>query len=468
VRALILAQGDGRRWQKPDGSYPLGVPKHFVEVDGVPLLVRLVGLLRDRGITDVVVVGPDDGRYRVRGADLVTVETPHPTGTSMDKMFATAPLWSPDGRTTILWGDCYYTDAAIDRIIACDEAEPHWYRRPGASKVTGHQWDESFALSFLPEHHERLLELAEAVNASVPPRKIHMFTLLAAWCGMKMPPDFAKVATLPNQSFIDDFTDDFDSWSEWCGWMGRYMAGKVDVAVCIPWFDTGCQYRRRALGWTANYWDELGFRVVYGDGESRSAARNDAVRKAGADVALIADADTVVPAHQVWAAAHLANISNRLVHAYVDHERIGRGATKRMCSTKGYKLPARSSRAIRGSSSGCIAVSRNLYQLVGGHDERFRAWGGEDRAFQYACDTLAGPGERITGLSYHLWHPPSEDAKADDPGHMACVELALRYKAAAGWEPKAGVLIRTPGVSADPVAMRSIMSEPGGPLEVSQ
>src|SRR5690606_33105553 len=121
-------------------------------------------------------------------------------------------------------------------------------------------------------------------------------------------------------------------------------------AVCIPWFDTGCQYRRRALGWTANYWDELGFRVVYGDGESRSAARNDAVRKADADVALITDADTFVPAGQAWAAAHLAKTSGQLVPAYVGLERLGKKATQRVLA--GHKIRPKAIRTVKNCSSG--------------------------------------------------------------------------------------------------------------------
>src|SRR5690606_25765723 len=87
MRALILAQGDGKRWQRKDGDYPLGVPKHLVEVDGEPVLHRLIRLLRNRQVTDVVTVGPGDDRYRVPGAKLITLDDPHPTGTSMDKLF---------------------------------------------------------------------------------------------------------------------------------------------------------------------------------------------------------------------------------------------------------------------------------------------------------------------------------------------------------------------------------------------
>lgn len=461
MRALVLAQGDGRRWRKPDGTYPLGTPKHLIEVDGETLLSRIVRLLSDRGVTDIVVIGPDDDRYRVTGARLATLADPHPTGTSMDKLFATRPLWALDGRSTILWGDCFYTDDAMDKITACDESEPHWFRRPAASTVTGHKWDESFALTFLPEHHDRLIEVAEHINATVPARKIHMWNHYAAYIGAPM--QIGDVVDTPHQTHIDDWTDDFDSWAEWCGWMGRYMTGKVDVAICTPWFDGDCVWRTKSRDWTEKYWRDAGLRVVYGEGATRSAARNDAVRRADADVSVITDADTFVPIEQIWAAAHLAQATDRLVPAYGPHIRLDKVATQAVLD--GGKIPLRR-KGIENCSSGCIAVSRSLNDAVGGHDERFVGWGGEDRAFQYTCDTLAGPGERIAGPSIHLYHPPQPDAKKASVTRQANEALALRYKAAAGWEPKAGILRRLPGVEPDPDAIRSILAEPGGPLSV--
>src|SRR5690606_36263451 len=146
----------------------------------------------------------------------------------------------------------------LARVLACEASEPHWFRRPGASKVTGHRWDESFALTFLPEHHERLLEVAELVNARVPARKIHMFTLLAAWNGADLPCPVAEVNKQPNQTHIDDWSDDFDSWAEYCQWTGRYYAGKVSAAICVA--SGGRErWRRDAERWTVRHWRQAGF-----------------------------------------------------------------------------------------------------------------------------------------------------------------------------------------------------------------
>ncbi|QCK82219.1 hypothetical protein E5Z46_08125 [Geobacillus kaustophilus NBRC 102445] len=42
---------------------------------------------------------------------------------------------------------------------------------------------------------------------------------------------------------------------------------------------------------------------------------------------------------------------------------------------------------------------------VGGFDERFSAWGGEDDAFSSAVNTLCGHYKRLEHTIYHLWHP---------------------------------------------------------------
>src|SRR5690606_40957536 len=124
-------------------------------------------LLRAAGWGDVVVIGPDDDRYRMDGARLVTLDDTDPCGCDMSKFVATAPLWAADDRTVLLWGDCYYSDDLIRSVVNHVDDDYHVWRRPGASSVTGHRWDESFAVSFGPAEHARVLEVAWQVAAMV-------------------------------------------------------------------------------------------------------------------------------------------------------------------------------------------------------------------------------------------------------------------------------------------------------------
>ena len=50
-------------------------------------------------------------------------------------------------------------------------------------------------------------------------------------------------------------------------------------------------------------------------------------------------------------------------------------------------------------------LPREAFKTVGGMDERFKGWGGEDVSFMYAVDTLYGKHRTVDAPVYHLWHP---------------------------------------------------------------
>lgn len=54
---------------------------------------------------------------------------------------------------------------------------------------------------------------------------------------------------------------------------------------------------------------------------------------------------------------------------------------------------------------GFNVISRDHFLAVGGFDERFSGWGGEDDAFSCAVNTLCGRYKRLEHTIYHLWHP---------------------------------------------------------------
>jgi glycosyltransferase involved in cell wall biosynthesis len=62
-------------------------------------------------------------------------------------------------------------------------------------------------------------------------------------------------------------------------------------------------------------------------------------------------------------------------------------------------------RTFTTSQGGCLWVDLAVYEAVGGHDERFRGWGGEDREF-WARLARATPIRRIEDTMLHLYHPP--------------------------------------------------------------
>ena len=64
--------------------------------------------------------------------------------------------------------------------------------------------------------------------------------------------------------------------------------------------------------------------------------------------------------------------------------------------------------------AGIQIVPREAFEEVGGWDERFRGWGGEDHAAMEATDTLYWPHKTLPGQFLHVWHPmfnPTSETK---------------------------------------------------------
>jgi predicted glycosyltransferase involved in capsule biosynthesis len=55
-------------------------------------------------------------------------------------------------------------------------------------------------------------------------------------------------------------------------------------------------------------------------------------------------------------------------------------------------------------NGGINVVNRKHFEMVGGFDERFVGWGGEDDAFAYSLNHLCGHAKRLDAPVYHLWH----------------------------------------------------------------
>jgi hypothetical protein len=242
----------------------------------------------------------------------------------------------------------------------------------------------------------------------------------------------------------------------------------MNVCICTPFVDTDCVWRERSKTWTRVHWWNENIDVVYGTavGEpvNRSAARNDAAAKTDADVLVFCDADTWVDIEPFWQMVKRALETNRLVHGYTKHMHLSRKATE--ATLDGATVKA--GQVILNQPLGIAAVSRSLLELVGGFDERFMGWGGEDRAFQFACDTLAGPGERIDAMSYHLWHPNAPEKGRGTLTRKRNIALAVRYKEAAGRPRLAGPIPRTRSKTPDPEGMHRLLEEEGGPLHMAR
>lgn len=163
-----------------------------------------------------------------------------------------------------------------------------------------------------------------------------------------------------------------------------------------------------------------------GDGPfNRSAAINRAAEGEW-DVAVILDSDVLLDADKVRAGIAAAAESGWLVLPYRDRNMISRQGTSRILG--GFRgswrrwIVAREAERV----SCCVIIPRALWDAVGGFDERFEGWGGEDEAFYAACKAIAGA-ERLDGEVWHLFHQLSPHRDHRTALYRQALQLRNRY-----------------------------------------
>lgn len=212
MRIIIIAAGEGTRW----GNYQ-GVPKHFVEIDGEPIIKRTVRLLnqdkyKDKNL-EIYVVGPNK-KYSIPGSKLF-IPNQDPSNGDLDKFMNSRELWSNNKKTYIIYGDVYFTEIGMDFIINNPNNHFTLHCRPFASNYTGTSWGECFALSFDYGYNKKLDRAFQRIKELF---KKGVLTRMGGWEVYKImlndlyPEDMMKRHWLTghNINTIDDWTDDFD------------------------------------------------------------------------------------------------------------------------------------------------------------------------------------------------------------------------------------------------------------------
>jgi len=221
-KVIILAAGDGTRWQNYRDNH-----KHLVEIEGQRLIDRTVSQYQ-RYTDDIVVVGIDQ-RYQIQGAQLFIPEKPmkfvypklvHAEWKEMDKFITSVHLWDPYKRTILVYGDVYFTDKAINTIMTYEHA---WrcFCRTRASSITGKTCKEIFAYSLDPENHEVFRKALDFLKTSK--------TVTGGWSLFRYLTSGKDVVNnnyeqmFNNDKYIeiDDWTEDFDFPQDLIEWEKR-------------------------------------------------------------------------------------------------------------------------------------------------------------------------------------------------------------------------------------------------------
>jgi hypothetical protein len=200
----------------------------------------------------------------------------------------------------------------------------------------------------------------------------------------------------------------------------------VNVVILVP-RRAGIKDRDRLWTFTRERWSAAhpDWPIVEGhhdDGPfNRAAAINRAARDAGDwDVALIIDADVLVDPTMVRSTVDVAACTHGLTVASPQRWMLNeQGTTKILGGFAGrwdgfVRQRYGTLDDPRGAQcSCCIAVSRQLWDQVGGFDELHVGYGWEDVSFRNACETISG--KATVWLAphpiWHLHHAPSPEDK---------------------------------------------------------
>jgi predicted glycosyltransferase involved in capsule biosynthesis len=140
------------------------------------------------------------------------------------------------------------------------------------------------------------------------------------------------------------------------------------------------------------------------NGWYKSWAFNIGVKDARANIVVCHDGDILVPCdYGREILKHMGNTNLEVLHLQRFLFCLNQTDTNKTTTAK--KLPnnAVPERVRQNWQGGTLAIKKNAFFRIGGYDERFVGWGGEDNEFYDRCTTLNG--WRYGYLPFiHLWH----------------------------------------------------------------
>jgi hypothetical protein len=208
-RVILICAGRAERWRKY-----LGVPKHLILIDGEMLLDRTLRLVRRYTSAAIVIVAFDPEYDRDNHERFEPRHGPHHF-CDTDKFLSSKERWAESGQTVILYGDVFFTDAAMKTILSHVGSHRFFGRRED-SYITGRRWREMFALSFPAEERAELAEHMSQLRSDLLSGKV------SRGGGWEL---FGRIHGYTWNQFtaIDDFTDDFDYPEDYDNWIRRYQ-----------------------------------------------------------------------------------------------------------------------------------------------------------------------------------------------------------------------------------------------------
>lgn len=202
------------------------------------------------------------------------------------------------------------------------------------------------------------------------------------------------------------------------------------ISLLVPLSRNNDAMRKKTLKWLRQYWKyELPHaQIVVGYSDSKvfckAEALNDAYKKAKGKVIVIMDADAYISGriinecatrileekdNHLWYVPyrHLYRLSETITNLIINSNpknplRLPSPVPFDFIDKKVYNINTKYGHRYGAM---CMMFPREAIDILGGFDERFKGWGGEDVALLRALDTLYGKHKTMNNDILHLWHP---------------------------------------------------------------
>lgn len=190
----------------------------------------------------------------------------------------------------------------------------------------------------------------------------------------------------------------------------------MNVSVVFPYRGT-TEDRKRAFRYVYDHMESMlpGAEIVVADDGSptfsRAGSRNKGVREAANDIVVVCDADSIPQERPILEAIESA-YDNRLHLPYTHFLSLTREHSAKVLKDGARPRASKPQFVSTNSVGGVLVMTKEAYFAVGGQDEGFEGWGGEDVAFAFACEALLGPHVRHSGHLYGLWHESDMDQQS--------------------------------------------------------
>jgi hypothetical protein len=219
------------------GNY-LGAPKQFIKIDDEPIIYRLIRLLEENGVKDLVVVVPVDGRFPEVPCDReVTLHNE----CEIDRIYGSRHVMVSGGCNTFFFGDVYYTEEAV-RTILQDKSDLKFFGRLEKNPRTGKDMPECFGVRTYGRSIIRYVEEIRRMYLSSPKliRRcvvLDLYKLMLHMMDGKKPEEFDGLPFFfytPRSEYfveINDWTDDFDIPEQYDMFIKRWNAKNAELVV---------------------------------------------------------------------------------------------------------------------------------------------------------------------------------------------------------------------------------------------